>query len=43
MEKQKEKAARPVQRKVECLGGPPASAGIETGEVTAPADSGAVE
>jgi hypothetical protein len=36
MEKQKEKAAKRVQRKVERLGGPPAD--IETGEVAAPAD-----
>ena len=43
MEKQKEKAAKRVQRKVERLGGPPAD--IETGEVTAPVDgnSGAAE
>jgi hypothetical protein len=45
MEKRKEKAAKRSQRKVERLEGPPASADIETGEVTAPVDgnSGAAE
>lgn len=36
MEKQKEKAARRMQRKLERLEGPPTSADIETSEVTAP-------
>ncbi len=38
MEKQTEKAVKRVQRKAERLEGPPASADIETGEVTSPAD-----
>jgi hypothetical protein len=38
MEKQKEKAAQRVERKAERLDGPSASADIETGEVTPPAD-----
>lgn len=38
MEKQKEKAAKRMQRKLERLEGPPASAEIEASEVTAPTD-----
>ncbi len=38
MEKQKEKAAKRLQRKLERLEGPPASADIETSDVTAPTD-----